>query len=210
LGDPISALDFSGHKWLGEQREEAWSNWLAWLLSTMQPSDMQPSKIWTAFGVSDEDARERVKVRREETVPEGHPGHEGRLDIVVRFGDVALLVIEVKLVEAEEADSAKQRGYSLWVADQLQPHKHKVMLVRDAAEQDCGGFPPLRWDDLCIALRSIAVRHIRDKRTLMAAVILAFVGAVEQNLLGLRRQLPFSNVRLAEHLEKFLKECPHA
>jgi hypothetical protein len=206
LSDPLCALDFSKHRWLGGHREESFSNWLQWIMS-----GLDAGAVLRLFNVDCEEtlslcSGKSFQVLRESTVAEGHEGHQGRLDLAFRFAE-ALLVVEVKLVGADEADVEKQKGYSKWLA--LQPfaasRKHSRLLVRKASESDYYGFQPCRWADLCIGLRREAVR-LKDREELMkAAMILAFVGAVEQSLLGLRAMSRHTAPEIADHLRRYLE-----
>lgn len=62
-----------------------------------------------------------------------------------------------------------------------------VILVLDAADEEYFGFRPRLWADACVELRLMAARLCARSELLRAAMILAFVAAVEQNLLKLRR-----------------------
>ena len=110
---------------------------------------------------------------------------QGRLDLVIRFGELGILVVEVKVGKAEGADTAKQDGYQKWLNQQKGEH-YQVLLARDGDKEEYeGGFRLLKWADLCIGLRHVAKDALSKRETVRAAMILAFVGAVERNLLGL-------------------------
>ena len=106
---------------------------------------------------------------------------------MVRYVGKALIVVEVKMTDAEDADTCKQGGYTQWIKKQPEPkeHTHSILLVVEAAKEDYHGFTPRRWASLCVALRRIAQTLCREpQRAVLAAMILAFVGAVEQNVLS--------------------------
>jgi len=111
FGDPLTT-DFGMHRWLSCDREEAYSDWLQWIIQQIHtPQDIfwllhvpEPAGInnWRL------DSRQ---VEREFWVPEGHTDQTGRLDLVVHYESRAVIVIEVKTTSVEDADTQKQRGY---------------------------------------------------------------------------------------------------
>jgi len=148
--------------------------------------------VFRLFGINDPAAlalcqHTRPTVEREVPVPQGHDNQTGRLDLVVRYAEKALIVVEVKMTDAEDADTCKQRGYMQWIKEQTEPQEHtyRILLVVEAAKEDYHGFAPWRWAALCVSLRRIAQTLCREpQRVVLAAMILAFVGAVEQNVLS--------------------------
>src|SRR5262249_55317644 len=128
---------------------------------------------------------QHVEVQRECCVPHGHVDQEGRLDVVIRYGDRAMLVVEIKKGRAEDADTAKHAGYKQWLQEQDCQHKFSVLLAVSAEEDTYEGFSFLSWSALCIEMRLLAMALKGEPQSrLTAAMVLAFVGAVEQNLLG--------------------------
>ena len=88
LCDPLQAK--AGlNRWLSRAREEAYSDWLAWIIE-----QLKPDQILTLFGISDSSFAESCKgvpkCSREIVIP------NGRLDILIEFGPHARIVIEVK------------------------------------------------------------------------------------------------------------------
>ena len=220
LGEPLAALDFTEHRWVAAHREEAYSDWLEWIVAQLEPEE-----IMRVFGVRDPQmvsACERcvVTVERERRVRHGHEGSEGRLDLKIWFGDQALLVVEVKLTQAEDADTAKQAGYRASLeADPSTPLlKEFIMLALDAGDREYEGFKPQLWTNVCVELRLAAARRCRRKELLAAAMILAFVAAVEQNLLGFRSPgggspdevaASLALLRTTDHLTRFVEAYEH-
>ena len=169
-------------------REEAYSDWLQWIVA-----ESEPTEVLRVFGINNQEMHSAcagcaVTVVRKRSVPRGHDGHSGRLDLEIQLGDTALLVVEIKLGEAGNADTEKGTGYrqSLEAIHQHRQFKRFIILVSSAADEDYFGFKPRLWADACIELRLIVTRLCARCKHLRAAMILAFVGAVEQNLLGLR------------------------
>lgn len=215
LGEPLTLLDFTQHRWVAGHREEAYSDWLQWILAQAEPAE-----VLRIFGVRDPEmfsacAGCTVTVERESRVCYGDEGRTGRLDLKIRLGDVALLVVEVKLGEAEYADTEKQADYRA-ALEAEKPTPLLVILVVDAADEEYHGFRPQLWADACIGLRLAAVRSCGRQEHLRAAMILAFVAAVEQNLLGFQwvgREFQHGVAaslvlpRATEHLTRFLETC---
>ena len=215
LGEPLLALDFLEHRWMASHREEVYSDWLQWIVAQMDPAE-----VLRVFGVEDPEMSTAcvgcpVAIQREEGVKEGHEGFKGRLDLAIRIGEDSLLVVEVKLGAADQADTLKGKGYCRSIDAQHQDTRFRkyVILVIDASSDDYSGFRPRRWADACIELRLIAAKLCRRGKLLNAGMILSFVSAVEQNLLKLcaKRQSgdamfrALSLPRVTDHLSRFLE-----
>jgi len=186
LEDPLQ-VEFGLHRWLSGQREEVYSDWLQWVLLQIG----EPKFVFPLLGLSLTEGLQKGDgiipvVERELLVPEGADGQTGRLDIVLRYRRLAVVVIEVKLTRAEAADTTKQKGYSSWLRRQPEPSKSSVLLVIDAAKEQYEGFRTRSWREFCLGLRRL-VPDLRteDRGLLTIAMILGFVGAIEQNLLDL-------------------------
>jgi hypothetical protein len=189
LHEPLEALDFTEHRWVAGHREEAYSDWLQWILGRCEPAE-----VLRVFGLDDPEIASSctgcfVNIAREVLVAYGHDGATGRLDLEIQFDYRALLAIEVKLGEAEHSGTQKGAGYYKSIEAKYQDWQFKryVILVLDAADEEYFQFKPRLWADVCIELRLIAVRLCTRSEHLRAAMILAFVAAVEQNLLKLHR-----------------------
>jgi hypothetical protein len=176
LGDPL-LVDFGAHRWLRQEREEAYSDWLAWIIEQLPRAEVFGLLGIDPIGVGEigdarPEAKREVRIR----------GGTRRLDILIRFGTADLIVVEVKTGRAEDAATEKQMDYT---AEADKRHiSHKVLLITEAQEPDYRGFKPRRWAEVCTELRRSAQLALRQERTVVAAMILAFVGAVEENLLG--------------------------
>jgi hypothetical protein len=184
LRDPLS-MAFSLHRWMADEREEAYSDWLAWVLTELA----SPERIgWVLFGDPIPEQLRHVKepctIERETPVPEGHEGHAGRLDCVVQFSREAIIVIEVKLTNADATDTPKQAGYSRWLEGQEAHFKKALLLATEGQSEDYKTFTLLRWKDVCQRLRRLLPELCCEHEIITAALIAGFVGAVEQNLLG--------------------------
>jgi hypothetical protein len=215
LVDPLS-VDLGTHRWLAEDREEAYSDWLAWIVEQIH----KPDEILRIFGQSPPHGSEAwtsagLEVTREEFIP-ADGGQAGRLDIVLRVPGKAIIVIEVKRGTADDAQTDKQAGYGRWLEQQPEPQQYRLLLVTGADQESYCGFAVVKWAQVCLELRRVAARLSGESRLMVAAMILAFVGGVEQNLLGF--SVPRSlgavasggerhvlvDTRVVEHLSKWV------
>jgi hypothetical protein len=189
LSDPLRT-DFGVHRWLKAEREEAYSDWLAWILNRLTSPEVivdlfKLQELFPDTPLSDPASLPRHVVARELTVPCGDAGKQGRLDIVVRFQPLALIVVEVKTSNAEDANTEKQNWYAEWVAMQ-DGTAFPILLAVDGDNWEYeGDFRLLKWPDLCLALRRAAVGLLARRELVLTAMVLAFIGAVERNLMGL-------------------------
>lgn len=202
LGEPFD-LDLGLHRWLDAEREEAYSDWLEWVVGQAKTA----ARVFGLFRLNPPDGVSRdaeLQTKREVCVTQGHEGQAGRLDLVVYHGHQPVLVVEVKKGDADEADTAKNAGYT-----KTHPNAKRVLLVVAAEEEDYEGFKPCKWADVCTQLRRLAVSLHQDHSMMAAAMVLAFVAAVEQNLLGFvgfrEGNVGFVSPRLVKHIENFLK-----
>jgi hypothetical protein len=154
-------------------------------------------------------------VEREAFVKEGTPGREGRIDILLHFGEPekALLGVEVK---TWDESYEKQRGYLESLRKRC-PQAECVLVAIPAVPADkCFGFGMRRWQDVSVALRREIARYV-GSRDSIAAMMCGFVAAVEQNLLqfgtvAARRawntppQPTWFSKRLDEYLRATLRE----
>jgi hypothetical protein len=177
LRDPL-ALNLGAHRWLSADREESYSDWLAWILQGMPGA----AEILPLFGLGDDGMSHVLgpveKVRREGLSP------YGRTDIDVRFGKRGLLLIEVK-VRLPGSDVVSQlRRYDRWAAKEPVERRLLVLLGAEEPRERIAPFTFTGWQSLCQRLRRYADR-LKESDMLRAAAILIFCGAVEQNIFGL-------------------------
>lgn len=179
LGEPLN-LNLGEHRWLSADREESYSDWLAWILQGISDS----AEILPLFAFGDEARGELLgpvgEVRRE--VRSKH----GRTDIEVPLGKRGLLLIEVKVQNPGSELSSQLKRYAQKVADQHVERPLLVLLGTEAPEPSLPlfGFIFTDWKALCPRLRQYANR-IKESDLLRAAAILIFCGAAEHNLLRL-------------------------
>jgi len=212
--DPLN-VDLGLHRWLASEREESYSDWLAWVLQELT----QVPLLLELLGLVDPELVATLRdcslqVEREKWVTVD--GVWFRLDIVVRFirsgCDQANLIVEVKKGSAETADTDKQKYYAIWhnaAAGTKKIDPSAFLVVTDANETQYQGFHVLRWEDICLRLRRMLPAIDQTRGIVKAAMVLAFVSAVEQNLLHLILRngfgdAPFADALVAEHLRRAL------
>lgn len=191
LDDPFN-VDLGAHRWLAEDREEAYSDWLEWIVKQIDSPPLLCQMFALELCSASASWCSPTSVKREEVVDHGHAGHAGRLDLVVRFGKQAIIVVEVKKGSAAQADIDK---YGKWLSRQPELRNYPVLLATEdivplpsAVEDKTDGdlnFTFVSWKHVCLFLRRLARRYTNNETCVVAALILAFVGAVEQNLLGM-------------------------
>jgi len=213
LGEPLK-VNLGAHRWLRSDREESYSAWLAWILEQLPGHrhlfdvlDLQlpPNKS------SAQTPWPRPEISREKAI-QGRSSTR-RLDIAIRYPRRASIIIETKVVSAEEADTKKQREYYAWLRRQDVPAKSKfaVMVAVSGTRSKYEGFRLQTWQNLCLRLRRAVLTEDMTKNVVKAAMILAFVGAVEQNILrfppGREPDANSSSVNwmeAANHIEEWL------
>lgn len=174
--DPLG-LNLGKHRWLSADREESYSDWLAWILQGMSGAD----EILPLFALDDDFARH---MRGEGSVRRELPSEWGRTDVVVRFGDRGLFLIEVKVAPTQKEELLDQlRRYEEWAGQQAVGQTFFALLGTVKPAHGIRSFAFMDWRTLCQRLRRYANR-VKGSDLLRAAGILIFCGAVEQNLLG--------------------------
>jgi hypothetical protein len=168
-------LDFGLHRWLEGEREEAYSDWLAWILG-----HLSASAVFFILKLPDDGVLERCAphcpvLAREAPVP------GGRTDLLVRFGDVALTLIELK--KGMPTDLEQLERFLLWFKDQPEELLRPVIICH-GEDVERGDFLVRSWHGVSQRLRSEAKAQ-KDAQPIVATMILGFAGAVEQNLAGL-------------------------
>jgi hypothetical protein len=214
LSDPLQ-LDFLRHRWLDprREREENYSDWLAWLLERMDSAE----QVLRVFGLENSDfgalvREKKAEVSREEPIPL-LDRHDKRSDIVIRFGDTGILLVEVKIRDLAEAGGRENLPiYHHWLeGEQPDPkRRYAVLLVPRSIESPCPEWEVRTWKDVSLTLRHRAAQLVstRPKR-LLAAMSLCFAGAVEQNILGYGTGATIARPETVLYVEQFLTETNH-
>lgn len=202
LRDPLEE-DYGVHRWLTGAREEVYSDWLAWIFQRLGSPH---TVIKLALGCENHDLPERgmaaMEVRRELGVAD-EKGSRMRTDIEISIGSMPLILIEVKKVAAESVNQDQLRRQ----AEVRRGFRHYKLLAPHGEEREYpGGFTLRLWSDLCRDLRRLVPQIVRgkDPNLVLAAMIVGFVGAVEQNILGFPGGLSVSR-RIAPGARSFLR-----
>ena len=186
LGDPLLS-DFDLHRWLVGEREEIYSDWLEWVVKQLPT----PKDILEVFGIEEsKEVTEKLltfSTAREVVVRLPHWKSFKKLDLVIRCDGCVLLVIEVKKTSPEGADVAKQDEYAAWAESQPEANKYLLLLAREGERPEYHRFRLWTYWDLCLHLREKVCRLIEQRHITIAtgALVIAYLGALEQNLLGL-------------------------
>jgi hypothetical protein len=180
LSDPLS-IDFLANRQLFTGREEVYSDWLQWVLQQLSSPPLIGRVIGYRNLTDPARSQEPINVRREIGVEHGNPDHEGRVDIILEQHNQPVAVIEVKTRPYADVALEKHAGYRKSFDA---PGIEFFLLAPDPPEGDARGFKFISWTIVCQVLRGIARTRLAPEQILSTAIILAFVGAVEQNFLG--------------------------
>lgn len=177
------------HRWL-VHHETSYSDWLVWVLERL----CDAKAVLRVLGIKDPRfaaaCAGEYTVQREVPLLKGLPGCKGQIDLLIRFGNraapwrpSALLGIEVKTYDEQYQ---KQKGY-LTSLKKLCPRYAKGVLVANDEPEHCYGFTCRRWRDVCLGLRAVATDGAIQSGfpPAVRVMMLAFVAAVEQNIMGL-------------------------
>jgi hypothetical protein len=196
VGDPL-LMDFGMHRWLGEECELAYSDWLAWILE--QRSDSRA--VLSLFGIEAERlAGTSYTAHREFSV------RDGRIDLVIRFNDTAVLAVEIKTTS--EPDEEQLERFGDWLSREAQPLGLVLLAKSKPASLGPGGWSFRRWEDIASGLRTWSADWCEEGQLMMAAMTLAFCGAVEQNLLGYGR-VGINTPATTRYIESWLEQRKH-
>jgi len=226
LAEPL-VTDFGLPGFLAESHEPVYSDWLGWIVKQLRNA----KDVFNLFGIDDPEATaacsgSEAKIEKMDVVVEHEhyipfdDDHSGRLDLFICYPKKAAIVVEVKVSSADDpgANIKKQQRYWRWLQSRRvrEQCKHAVLLATEAKRENYHDFRPVLWRDLCIRLRGIARSWLQPSRleaqapgTVVAALVLAFVGAVEQNLLHLpvnmvKRVAEGQNPRMSSYVPDYL------
>jgi hypothetical protein len=201
LGEPL-LIDLGVHRWLRKGREESYSDWLAWIIHQLPSTKTVFQLLRIACPAEYEGCS--ASACREKWIL----NNKRKLDVVISLDGKPLFIVEIKKRMAQD-ENRKLRDYRKWADENDVPYR--ILLGKEGEQSDaCCGFAIRRWDDLCVALRRFSGEIRERKGVLVGAMTLAFVGAVEQNLLGFSAPAEgtFSRdwPRIASHIKRSLIE----
>jgi len=207
LGEPLDQCTGLS-RWLADAREEAYSDWLAWVFAQMTISELAG-----VLGIPElRSYPDAVIPQREVWV--SYNGEWGRIDILARVSNHTLLVIEVKKATGGEAAREQLLRYATYLEEGEFAGLNIIPMLLSSDVQS-GDGSAVRYRDhatVCRNLRRFVTRQ-RPQRikgcqsvpeglaSLQAATVLLVVDAIETNLLNLRG----TERAIADHLEEFTK-----
>ncbi len=205
LGEPLK-YDLGLHRILAGAREEAYSDWLQWAFSQMTVAELE--MVLGLHGLADGGPPdERPRVRREVPVEHGHQGRGGRLDLLIEIGERTILVIEVKITTAEQADPGALKGYRQAIECKYRNRqRHFFLLVVSSNNATEGCFMVINYKEICLKMRKLAIGWLEAGRNLEASMLLALTAALEKNLLRLSVDPSSFTAHTKSHLECFVGE----
>lgn len=218
LSDPL-AMDLGVHRWLQGQREERYSDWLHWVIHQIS----EPADLFSVLGMDRSDipipATKKPSVKCEDLVEKGHEDHTGRLDLRILFPGELIIVIECKICGG--GDVIKNKGYIQSVRKKYRKERKHFIFLTPSPDDNPNvdlediKFEKLLWTEVCLNLRQFVSMKINCESLNKLAMILAFVGAIEQNCLGLSAtdQMIMNpmliNSATLDHLRKFVGRNPN-
>jgi len=104
------------------------------------------------------------------------------LDLVIRDNVNTLIVVEVTATGSANAETAKQKHYLDWTKTQRETWRYPILLAMEA-KKEYEKFQFVSRPHLCIGLRKMVQGTDTGEHRVLTSMVLAFVGAVEQNIL---------------------------
>jgi hypothetical protein len=208
LRDPLLA-DAGLNRWLKKEREEAYSDWLAWILDQIQEPPGCAADVLGVLGIAEAKIiaacqSNAFSIERERCIP------DGRLDLLLTLDESVMIIVEIKKYSAEASDTAKQAEYDKWSASQHFRWQRELLLTTDAVEETYENFSKVLWADVCIRLRRLLPALVTRIGPVKTAMVVAFISAVETNLLNLVAPSQENDAverlfyaRTIEHLKKY-------
>jgi hypothetical protein len=181
MQDPL-LNDLGAHRWI--DKETSYSDWLAWVLEHLEPSavfevlDVKPP-------FNPEDAG-KCQVRRESQLDERY------IDLLICFERVPRYAIGVE-VKTYDEQYAKQKDYRESLKEIFNNPPYVLIAVPGRIDEDqlCG-FTLRPWRKVTFALRKKIAEYAGENvdNRIVTAMMLGFVVAAEQNLLGFSSAAP--------------------
>jgi len=196
-------IDLSSNRLFANAREENYSDYLAWLIDQFSENTEWFLRL---FKISENELKgvklkgTKPIIKRESYVEEGYEEQSGRLDILILYENEKVLIdIEVKVKDADSAikELEKHKGYRKSLENkypkEIYKHFHRL-LVTDAnqeyynneSENQEEWYYVIKWLEVCESLRQFILSGVPKNKQILKSLIVAFVGTVEQALLGYR------------------------
>jgi hypothetical protein len=177
--DPFE-MELGLHRWLSGEREEAYSDWLAWVIEQLAtPENIIHLLCGESDGALLRQCSGPLKVYRETVFVTAESVR--RTDIEICFGQKRAVLIEVKMIDADQVIDQQLRDESHYGSDF---EKRLLLVLSGEAPTSSNGFALLLWRDICLRLRRLVPSICRQNLS-VTAMVLGFLSAVEQNVLHL-------------------------
>ena len=201
MDDPL-LNDLGTHRWI--DKETSYSDWLAWVLERLEPSDvLELLDVTPPFNPQHSG---KCQVQRESQLDKRY------IDLLIRFDREPGYAIGVE-IKTYDDEYPKQEHY-LKSLRRLYDNDVPCILITidDIREDDRYGFTPRLWRKMTFVLREKIAKYAEknDGNQIIMALMLGFVAAVEQNLLGFspaapRRVLQNQATLIPERLAEYLR-----
>jgi len=181
MQDPL-LNDLGAHRWI--DKETSYSDWLAWVLERLEPSavfdilSVNPPFNHVDIG--------RCHVRRESQLDERY------IDLLIFFDKKPDYVIGVE-VKTDDEQYVKQKDYLKSLRFRFDDPPCVLIAIPEEIPKDLGGFTLRPWRKVAYALREKIAEYAGKngaENRIVTAMMLGFVAAVEQNLLGFSAAAP--------------------
>lgn len=189
IQDPL-LNDLGAHRWI--DKETSYSDWLAWVLERLEPST-----VFEVLGVKPPPGRTgKCQVQRESQLDERY------IDLLIRFDGIPDYAIGVEIKTYDE-QYAKQQDYLKSLRSRYRRDTPCILIAipEDIDKDQLCDFTLRPWRKVTLALRAkieeYARNHGEDTR-IITAMMLGFVAAVEQNLLGFSPRRPDGLRRMSQ------------
>jgi hypothetical protein len=203
LGEPL-VQQFALDRWLGDGREEEYSDRLAWLLGQTTIAELTDILDLPLRARCVGSYLESVVGEREVWIDGLRGNKSGRMDILARLPPSILLVIEVKRGDGGEAAVQQLLAYRSALQRRAEFTKMEIVCVllstsTSSSYTDC--ILTRDYSKFVRNLRRLAIAW-KCKKPLQAAATLMMAGAIERNLLSLSGR----KIEIAHHLKRFVEQ----
>lgn len=178
-------VDLGLHRWLQDESEPVYSDWLQWIVRALDDKEwifrlLGVGSGWPTIGLA---TPKPTVVNREVPVWKRDSGKLlGFLDLMIWFGKKTRVVVEVKKFDE---NYEKQSEYRKALEGDGVETDFILLSNEFADSKDVCTFRARNWRSFCVEGRKLIPEVAREKGLAVATLMLAFIGAVEQNILGL-------------------------
>jgi hypothetical protein len=182
MQDPL-LNDLGSHRWI--DKETSYSDWLAWVLERLEPSAV--FEVLDVGPPSNHQDTGKCQVQRESQL-------DGRyIDLLIRFDSLPDYAIGVE-VKTYDEQYAKQKDYLKSLKSRYDKDIPCILIAnreRIGEDQLCG-FELRPWLQVTFTLREKIAEYAskNEDNRIVTAMMLGFVAAAEQNLLGFSPAAP--------------------